>query len=250
MAYPFFSWYPHQLSFGSNLETIDLTEDLSDLQVTPKRDVVDVFSLHGGRSRELLRPWIDVRITLDRFTDRLLFRKFTAMINHLERGGSIAFGVDSAKVWAARTEMTHYQDATTLIHGANVAGRWHATSCTALATGDELVIESGPPLAKREYHRVDSVSTTSTGAGVINIGDSMNLFDEYRAGSLVRYSDFYPTLILPPGGVGSGMLTHDHRITYTLDLTLVYIIPMDNEDDNDGPGDGDNPDHDTGGAAG
>ena len=186
MGYPFFSWYPHHAP-APFLETIDLSEDLSDLQVTPKRDVVDTFSLHGGRSRELLRPWVAVRITLDRFTDRLLFRKFSAMINHLERGGSIAFGVDSDKVWMARADRVHGQNQTVLYHGPTTAGDYYGSVPTHLASGDELVIESGPPLAKREYHRANVVTSTTppTGSGNISLADSLNLFDRYPEGSLI-----------------------------------------------------------------
>lgn len=256
MAYPFFSWFPHQRSTGTSyLEVIDLTEDLSDLQITPKRDVVDTFSLHGGRSRELLRPWLGVRITLDRFTDRQLFRAFSAMINHLERGGSIAFGVDSAKVWAARLNNRIDPLDTTAYFDGNVATAHHATLCETLVEGDEFVVESGPPLAKREYQLAGTVTTTGSPVtgGTIRIDTSMptpTFFDYYTEGAMIRYSDFYPTLILPPGAVGSAMLTHDHRISYTLDLDLVYVIPTENIDDNDNPTDGDEPDNNPGGAAG
>ena len=105
MGNPFFSWYPHQTNTGvAYFEKIDIPEDLTDLQVTPRRDVADAFTLHGGRSRELLRPWVEIRILYDRFTSRPLFRRFSAMINHLERGGVVAFGVDSDKVYSARTK--------------------------------------------------------------------------------------------------------------------------------------------------
>ena len=76
MGYPFFTWLPHMNGAAPDRETILLTEDLSDLQVQPRRDVADTFSISGGRSRELLRPWVDVRILLDRFNNRKLLGNF------------------------------------------------------------------------------------------------------------------------------------------------------------------------------
>ena len=174
MGYPFFSWYPLH-SMSPRIEIINFGEDLSDLQVTPKRDVVDSFSLMGGRSRELLRPWVEVRVVLDRFTDRKLFRQLSAMINHLERGGSVAFGNDHQKIWMARTERIS-QGATSVLHGANVGGGYYDGSTPVLSTlssPDEIVIETGAPLAKREYHTVSSAS-----ASQINLGESLDTFDD------------------------------------------------------------------------
>ena len=231
MGYAFFSWFPHQAGPSAGMETITLTEDLSDLQVTPKRDVVDSFGIHGGRSRELLRPWVDVRIVLDRFTDRALFRKFTAMINHLERGGVISFCVDSDKAFAARTRSFEAQNATVLELGPQDTDLY-TTHPTRLANGDEVVIESGPPAGKREYHTIASHTTDGTGGTVLTVGaDGLNLFDDYPAGSVVRYSDLYPALILGPGQVGAPTLVHDHRITYTLDILLSSIQPLPNPDE-------------------
>ena len=101
MGYAFYTWKPHQTTdIAPARETITLTEDLTDLQITPKRDTFESYSIFGGRSRENLRAWMDVRITLDRFNDRELFRRFRGMIDHLERGGSVAFGNDSNKCYS------------------------------------------------------------------------------------------------------------------------------------------------------
>ena len=240
MPSPFFTWWPHQTRSTSGRETITLSEDLSDLQVTPKRDVVETYSVHGGRSVELLRPWVEVRIVLERFTDRALFRKFSAMINHLERGGVVAFGLDSAKAWMVRTREPIYQGNATVDGTGNIATAYHADSLSTyvLAVDDEIIVESGPPAAKREYHVLTAISGGTggtTGTTVVTIDPSSstptNAFrDDYADGCLIRYSDFWPTLILPGSGVGSAMLSHDHRISYTLDLNLVYVIPANDPD--------------------
>lgn len=240
MPSPFFTWWPHQTRSTSGRETITLSEDLSDLQVTPKRDVVETYSVHGGRSVELLRPWVEVRIVLERFTDRALFRKFSAMINHLERGGVVAFGLDSAKAWMVRTREPIYQGGVTIDGTGNLANGFHDDSATTyvVTVGDEVIIESGPPAAKREYQTLTAITGGTDGAlGTTHVtidpssSTPTNAFrDDYANGCVIRFSDFWPTLILPGGGVGSAMLTHDHRISYTLDLNLVYVIPADEED--------------------
>jgi hypothetical protein len=228
MGMPFFTWWPHQSRTGTTRQTITLTEDLSDLQIMPKRDVVDTYAIDGGRVRELLRPYVDVRIVLERYTDRDLFRRFNSMINHLERGGVVAFGLDSAKAWACRLDREAGPNAISLTVGANETTTYHADSASASpSVGDELTIESSPPIAKREQHLVESVTALSPGFK-ISIDDSDvvdSLYDYFPAGSLVRHSDFFPTLILPQSGVGAMSNTHDHRISYTLDLTLTYLIP-------------------------
>jgi hypothetical protein len=246
MGYPFFSWKPHQAGAGPARNTIDLTESLSDLQVTPRRDVADSFGIHGGRSRELLRPWVDVRIVLDRFNDRKLFRQFSAMINHLERGGSVAFCNDSDKVFLARTLVEYPQHTTSIELGPKDASAY-TTVPNTLANGDEIVIESGPPAGKREYHVVnahtESVSGSLTAPTTITLGESRSFRDDYPAGSVVRYSDFYPALILGPGQTGGSILTHDHRITYTFDILLSTIQPLPDPDSQGGIGnDADKPD--------
>lgn len=229
MGYPVFYWRPHQVAKAARpatVESIQLSEHLSDLQVTPRRDVVDAYSIHGGRSRELLRAWLDVRILLDRFNDRALFRKFSAMINHLERGGHIAFSVDSDKLWNAYTNQPILQSSTKIRHGSNQATEWGST-VTTLANGDEIVIESAPPKSGREYQASGGHSYDAASAeGVLTLADSLNAFDTYATGSHVRYSDYYPNLCLDQSNVGGALLTHDHRITSTLDLPLTYLIPL------------------------
>ena len=44
----------------------------------------------------------------------------------------------------------------------------------------------------------------------------------YLTGSVVRYRDFWPFLCLPQSGIGKPIVTHDHRISYTLDAVFHY----------------------------
>ena len=231
MGFPFFTWWPHQSRYGTARQTITFTEGLSDLQILPRRTVIDTYALDGSRKRELLRPSLDVRIVLERYTDRGLFRELNALINHLERGGVVAFGTDSAKAWACPLAETIAPKTKVLRVGANETTTYHADSASTVPTvGDELTIESSPPLAKRESHILQSVSSRDDGGFDLTIDDPSGsvenfTFDYYPENSLVRFSDFFPTMYQPTGAVGAAVNTHDHRISYTLDITLTYLIP-------------------------
>ena len=230
MGFPFFTWWPHQSRTGTSRQIITFTEGLSDIQITPRRDVIDTYALDGGRKRELLRPYMDVRIVLERYTDRGLFRDLNAMINHLERGGVVAFGTDSAKAWACNTNKEHPPKSKFLQVRTSETTMYHPDSeTTDPVVGDEFVIESSPPLAKRESHIIESLIDTgellSLGIDPSSADVEKFTFDYYPENSLCRFSDFFPTLIQPAGAVGAPVNTHDHRISYTLDITLTYVIP-------------------------
>lgn len=223
MGYPFFSWR----DYGGDREQITLSEDLSDLQITSKRDIVDSYSIGGGRSRQNLRPWVEVRIVLDRFTDRKLFLNFRGMLNHLERGGTVAFGNDHEKAFIAPVVGRKFQGNSQHRVGLNLGAEYSTgtTSTTVFDIGDEIVIESGAPHAKRNHAVVSHDASYSADEYLIQT-TGYHLYTDYPEGATwVRHHDFFPTCVLPTGAVGTAMLSHDHRITYTLDMTLIYILP-------------------------
>tara|TARA_R100001443_G_scaffold112277_1_gene125709 strand:+ start:773 stop:1735 length:963 start_codon:yes stop_codon:yes gene_type:complete len=237
MGLPFFCWKP-QIPLPQRTH-VDLGEELSDLQVTPVRVASDAVTLNGRYTRLTHTPQLQVRIVLERFKDRHLFRKLSAMINHLERGGYVTFGLDSAKAYGAKIKTEHTQNRTTIDVSSNLYKRYHPDSSsldmlaasTTAPYGDEIVIESPPPIAAREYFTVVGATDAGSGGARYKIDTSSTItgdmlrFD-YPVDSFVRFSDFYPRLFLPESQVGGGLLTHDHRNTYTLDLPLTYIIPQ------------------------
>ena len=205
MGSPFFTWMPF-VQFPNRI-FLSLGEDLSDLQVTPTRDSSDAVTIAGLHRRTNFAPGQSVRIVLERFTDRGMFRQFQNMINHLERGGYVSFGLDDTKAYASGS--------------------------TSAPFGEELIIETPAPYGKREYHAAYAVTGDGTATGAtIDLDASsgsavtnQQLQNDYYAGALVRVSDFWPKLYLPSGSIGSPLLTHDHRISYTLDIGLQYCIP-------------------------
>ena len=222
MGLPFFSWKPHMRRLTPTREWIYIPEVLTDLQITHRRDVVDSYSYFGGRHRENLRTWIDIRVQLDRFTSRDLFLQFRGLIDHLERGGSCMFGNDLDKLYMSTLLMDQNQGVTNIKVSPNKAKSFLTTAPDQLAAGDEIVIESYPPKAAREYQTVASHSASEK----ITFASSRHLFDDYAAESRVRHADFWPTLILGAGEVGSAMLTHDRRMNFTFDMQLSYVLPV------------------------
>ena len=229
MGYPFFSWRPHQqvspVDGMGDREEILLDEDLTDLQITPKRDIVDAWSIGGGRSRQNMRAWMEVRITLDRFTDRTLFRKFRGMINHLERGGSIAFGNDHQKAVLGRINGYGVQGSDKIKLGVNECSGYSSAvgDKTELDVGDGLVIESPLPLANRHYSKIGQKVAFGFDSTILYKSLDPPLYTNFPLQGWGRHEDFFPTLVLP--SVGGAYLTHDRRLTYTLDITLVYVLP-------------------------
>ena len=231
MGYPIFTWMPIQgreVGAADDRRTIQLDEDLSDLQVKPGRTVYDLHGMHGGRSRSLTRAWIDVRIVLERFTDRRLATKFKNMVNHLERGGSIAFSLDNAKVWGSYTTGKLFVgNLGVSVEKTNIYKAMAPTTAPDIIgpTDDYFCIEDQPPRAARDHLQVNASSPPVEYDDRYTIFSTLQTQNDFTPGTHVRHEDFYPKLVLPQEQVGGAMITHDHRISYTLDLNLRYIIP-------------------------
>ena len=233
MGHPVFTWMPIQqrnIPHSTDRQSVDLGEPLSDLQITSARNVFDHMGIHGGRSRSMTRAWLDVRITLERFTDRDLFRRLTNMINHLERGGTVAFAADSEKIYGSHLSQKlgighHHVN----VNLGNYYKAWHSDAPDTLAAGDGFVVEDGLPRAARDQTRVSTIIIPGVDVGETDVRYNLDvrrrIMNDYAAGVHVRHEDFFPKLVLPQQAVGSPLLTHDHRISYTLDLPLQYIFP-------------------------
>lgn len=214
---------PARTEYGP-LRTIDFGERLSDLQITPYRSVSDAVSMGGFRSRVSRRSGMRVRIVLERFTDDRLAEQFYSLQSHLEVGGGFALAVDDDKKFAAyvRTmapasggswaSSTGHKLLTTL--GPPILSEFGAHN---LKGGDVLHLESFGPGAHREElvlssvadHRDELKLTLSTAA----------IYEHTVPGAMVRHRDFFPYLQWPEDQMSSPILTHDHRISYTVDFS-------------------------------
>tara|TARA_R110002020_G_scaffold12872_5_gene46773 strand:- start:1240 stop:2025 length:786 start_codon:yes stop_codon:yes gene_type:complete len=218
MGNPAIYFYPDP---EGSLEVLDFGEPLSDLQITQLRDVIDGYSRGGSFHRVTGASRLEIRIILENFTSASLVRKFETLSAHLERGGAIGFSLDHDKTWAGfvQTSATSpVRGRAALTTSGNAFNPWSTSA--ALDLGDEVVISSAPVEGLRETNA--TAGTTPSSAVAVNLGISSPLVYTYKAEPvLVRWRDFYPCLIMPEGSVGSPILETNHRISYTLDLTVV-----------------------------
>jgi len=214
MGNPKIYFYPD--SDGS-LETIDFGEPLSDLQITHRRDVIDGYTRAGAMSRTSGRSYLEVRIILQNFTNLALLRQLETLSAHLERGNPIGFTLDNGKVFGAFIESTSgvwpKRGATAVQHRGNRFDAWESSN--SLGGGDTVIISSSPPAGLRETRRLSSVSST-----YLRMTSDPLVYTHKNAPIVGRERDFYPALIMPEDQVGTPIVTTNHRISYTLDMTL------------------------------
>ncbi len=213
MANAYFFYYP---DIEGTLERIDLGENLSDLQVTPQRTIEDAYSLSGTMYRTVSGGSLLVRIVDDRFTDDDLAYTLESMWTHLELGGFCGACNDATQAWAGFASSPPQRGDTTIVTAGNAFSAYTDGLTTAtLVSGDIICIQSGLPGLKREYLKVSSKS-----GGTITLSEPVRY--NYPSGStiMVRHRDFYPILRAPEGSIGMQPVTHDRRISYTLDISL------------------------------
>jgi|TARA_B100000085_G_scaffold9856_2_gene8602 hypothetical protein len=205
---------PSRTGYGG-LRVIDFGERVSDLQITPYRNASDSVSMGGSFSRIARRSGMRVRIVLERFTDDRLAEQFYSLQSHLEAGGGFSFAVDNDKKFAAfinsAAAATVAGGHRIFTHDPLILAEYGAHG---LAANDVIHMESFGPRGRREEMQVDSYSSSDK-----KITTSSDAIYEHSLPSMVRHRDFFPFLLWPQDQMGSPILTHDHRISYTLDMT-------------------------------
>lgn len=217
MPAPAIYWYPDP---RGTLETIDFGDvgenELSDIQEFPGAEVRDARGGDQTQRRTFLGETFRVRIILERFGpvgQSSLERDLAALQVHLDRGGRIGFSGDHAKTWAVMPAGAPSRGDATIYTPTPPFSAW--SSSGAIAAGDEVVIEQGNPDPKREIQLVD---TTTSARITLDRG----LRWTFSAPPVVRWRDFYPVLRRPKDQVGRPLVSHDHRVNFTLDMTLEY----------------------------
>lgn len=213
-----FYWYPRA---GGSLETTSLGERITDIQEEEVAVVADAGNAYGQMYRVHQGSTLRVRIVCERFgpvgasaTERAL----VSLQAHLMRGGLVGFATDHDKAWAGCASTAARGASTVHSDGSGFAG-WEADA--TLEVGDEVVIESAWPEAQRE---VATVGLVVADPPVSVLVASPGLVYGYDGAVIVRHRDFYPALRLPQDQVGRRIVTHDHRLNFTLDVTLEYAL--------------------------
>lgn len=207
MGNPHFYFYPDG---QRNLQSIDLGEKITDLQRVPLR-MADSAKAGGRMYRTSHAGGLRVRIIWQNFSSDTIAYELKSMSAHLERGGAVGFSVDHAKSWCGLVTSPPPKGRLLLPTGGNIYSAWNSSA--TLAANDVLVMESPDPRALREY-----VVHSSTANNQLTLS-ALTIYT-YELAPMVRYHDFYPVLTLPQSELNKAFVTHDHRLTYTLDITL------------------------------
>lgn len=202
-----FFWYPEA---AGSLEELDLGEPVSDVQGYAPYVVYDARNGVGTRSRSIGFANPTVTISLERFSSAPIRRDLMGMIDHLRRGGYVGFSADKAKAYCTWMGAVLIRSGTIVYGGGNLFNAWNPSA--ALVSGDEVVIETPNPAYRRQESSVQSVAGTQI---TLTRG---SLYE--HVGCFLRHRYFFPMLRLPEEGVGAELLTDEHGLNNTLDLTL------------------------------
>lgn len=208
-----FYFYPDDTG---GLTAITLAKPLTELH---EKRVPQRVTAKRGDGSAAVASWLSdtrVRIVLERGLSAGNVRDLKAMEDHLHRGGAVGFAREHTKAWAAYGSST-YRGYTYISTGGQAFANWEASG--ALASGDEIVIESAPPEAGIEMHAISSVSATT---GQVNLS-SETILRSLSGPILVRHRDFYPALRLPDDQLDKPLVTTERRLSWTLDVELEVI---------------------------
>ena len=225
-------WFPTSTEISGRQE-IDFGEILSDLQITPYRVVSDAVSIGGAFSRVARRSGMRVRIIHERFADDALAEKLYSLQSHLGAGGAISFAVDSDNAYAAFVQPYSSLEAGTTTHTMepelmSTYGGGDPVS------GDVFHVESFGASPRREEVRVSGFNDTMR---ILTMQTALKY--NHARPILFRHRDFFPALFWPESQMSSPILTHDHRISWTLNFELevypAHLRTMADGADQDGP---------------
>jgi hypothetical protein len=215
---PCFFWNPAP---GGTLEITDLAEAISDIQDQEITEAADARNGYGTAYRNFLMGSRRVRIVLERFGSpgsSALERDFYAIENHLRRGGYVGFSRNRSKSWCGAVNSAYAQRGDTVLYtGGNLFNAWYTSA--ALASGDEVIVESANP----DWQSEPTVFSSITGTQV-TVSRALRFTYPTSNPIFVRYRDFYPVLRLPDDQLDKPLVTHDKRITWTFDALLEYDL--------------------------
>lgn len=221
-------YYPDPLGAVEKIDFGTPTEyGFTDLQEVPVVDAATARAQSGARTTTVRSRLLRMRFVLERFSGLAsagqdLARHLLSLQAHLERGGTIGVALDEDKAWASVTTATSLARGTSGI--LTKGPGWYNTAAT-LAANDELVMQSEPPEGVREWVKLSSVSASGK-----TLTLSAGCRYTYGTRVLIRHRGFHPALKL--ADVARPFITHEHRLAYTLDLTLdedeyTYTTGMD-----------------------
>lgn len=216
-----FYWYPDA---GGTLETLTLTAgavDPTELQEGEAAIMGAAESASGVLYRVFFGMRYPVRIEIDAVSasNTATRRALRNMLNHLNRGNHVGFALDATKAWGSFVAVPPGGPArgATSITGLQRQA-WYSASAS-LASGDEIVLESGDPV-----HQVEETTTTATVANSATSISCSAITSTFTA-CHVRYRDFWPVLVMLPDEVArADRILSAKRLWYDIKLNFVYDL--------------------------
>lgn len=211
-----FYWYPDA---GATLDRLVLNSRISRAEPFTLAQASDEYSGAQGFVRSFNGVRRRVRIAIDRksllssagATD---YRRLQTLISHLKRGGAVGFTTDTTQAVAAYPSGGWEASYSYVASAGNAFASWESSA--ALAAGAEVVIESAPLYGVDERQILSTF--TAPGTFVFATDTLRHRFSGLDA--MLRWHRFWPALRLPQDQLEQPLLTDEHGIGWSLDLTL------------------------------
>jgi hypothetical protein len=213
-----FWYYPN----NSGLVTVNLGRTITEMRV-PTTDFRQASATSWSGERTVVQ-WGGVeqsRIRLEwggtSAVDRAVRRELVAMLNHMDRGGSVMFAVEHTRFYAGFLGLSYPVGDTVIF----VVPTTDAIAPAVNIADTEIVLRSANPNCKIECQHVSAHAIgpfNTDGALTINPGLQYDFAGDGWV--LVREMGSWPALRLPEGARGRPHLTGDHETKFVLDLPV------------------------------
>ena len=216
MGNPTFYWFP--VPNSGHLETIDLGEGLGELSLGWELDASTGVSVTGKSYRSCKLHRQTITISRDRMIGgEAMATKFSALFNHLQRGYSCGFSVDSSKAWIAPVTSTIYGGQPVINVGGNPFADIVGTNTPS--NDDFFAIETRSPGMVYEVKKKQSGSASYTIGGAITMSENLS-FSIFEP-AWCRWYRYWPILRLPQSQINQNPITNESGLLWNLSLTLV-----------------------------
>ena len=221
MGNPKFYFFPEP--DGSNKVTIDLGEGLAEFFFDFEVERNTGVAMDGAMYRATTTHRQIITIQRDRFTaGEDLAIKFAALQNHLDRGFSCAFAVDSSKAWAYPITMPPVGGMLNMaVHGDPFRGMIGGTVkpsandyCTVIAQNPELIYEQN-----KIKSTFNNTAWVTANGGTLQLENRMAF--TYSAPTFITHYRYFPVLKRPNADVGQNIITNEGGRLFSLSLRLV-----------------------------
>lgn len=208
-------WYP--MGTGT-VETVTLPFITDVTDEDPEVVAATGETTAGGMFRQLYGDWRRVIVLRQHLrpgdaTEKPVIQSLRSLQSHLIAGHSVGIAIAPQKTFGAFT-VGYPRGVSTIGIPANAYAGW--SSLSALAVGDEVVVQSPSPRGAREVMQIDAITALGP---TFAITFTRGFRYDHPGPVLVRYRTFFPHLKLPDDQLETPILTTSNR-GRTFDLRL------------------------------